>query len=347
MVQIPGIGEVALPAIIEENLLFLAGGILLIIILVLVFWYLKNKKNKVEGFPRVAHSQMREQQNQAVVNPPANPVQTLTPQTTTQSTAASNPTVALTTPKTDSVSESSPTVFSPQKPVPVPKKPASKPRRLRRFDRRGGNFESAQDSAREDDFAGLLDSSRSPSRSGSGREGDMDVLAQDVFEQSEREKKTQAELDELRKKLGLPGSATTPKPQAESAPPDRHHARWRDRRTGKESIPAKESHETATPPSNSSAQLEELKKMDFKDLLSDTEKKDGKSGEDELKELEGETAIDEDGPQPCPNCQKETDKVFFCPECGTGFCKNCASAFKKQGNDELYQCPNCQTFVKK
>jgi len=40
----------------------------------------------------------------------------------------------------------------------------------------------------------------------------------------------------------------------------------------------------------------------------------------------------------CPNCKKETERVLYCPNCGTAFCENCS---KKQG--EYYLCPKCGT----
>lgn len=43
----------------------------------------------------------------------------------------------------------------------------------------------------------------------------------------------------------------------------------------------------------------------------------------------------------CPNCKKKTEKIIYCPKCGTAFCLNCA---KKVGNDKV--CPKCQTKIK-
>ncbi len=43
----------------------------------------------------------------------------------------------------------------------------------------------------------------------------------------------------------------------------------------------------------------------------------------------------------CPNCKKKTEKIIYCPKCGTAFCLNC---IKKQGNDKV--CPKCQTKIK-
>lgn len=208
-----------------------------------------------------------------------------------------------------------------------------------------------------------------------GKEGsDLELLAGDLAEQNERDEKAKKELEELRKKLGMPPTRieearTSPVPPLREEnveqPGDRRHERWREKREAKVEQPrpvrehgkrGRETGATTAPAlqqtSESESQLEQLKKMEFKDLLKESEEAKGeKSEEEELKELEGEEGEEslegnEDGPQKCPNCKRLTEKILYCPECGTGFCKQCAKSFKKQVNDEFYQCPGCEAYVK-
>ncbi len=204
---------------------------------------------------------------------------------------------------------------------------------------------------------------------------DLELLAGDLAEQNERDEKAKKELEELRKKLGMAPTTeempTGPVPalqeEASEQSGDKRHGRWRERREEKpEAKPpqqrrehgrrAKQASASTAPafqqPTESESQLEQLKKMEFKDLLKESDEAKGeKSEEEELKELEGEEgeeplAGDEEGPQKCPNCKRTTEKILYCPECGTGFCSQCAKSFKKQGNDEFYQCPSCEAYVK-
>lgn len=48
--------------------------------------------------------------------------------------------------------------------------------------------------------------------------------------------------------------------------------------------------------------------------------------------------IELDDKEECPNCKKDTDKILYCPNCGTAFCDKCS---KKQGDS--YLCPKCGT----
>ncbi len=201
---------------------------------------------------------------------------------------------------------------------------------------------------------------------------DLELLAGDLAEQNERDEKAKKELEELRKKLGMaptteemPASPVPALQEESEQPGERRHERWREQREAKPEQPrpvrghgrrAKQTSASTAPafqqPTESESQLEQLKKMEFKDLLKESnEAKGEKSEEEELKELEGEEggeplAGEEEGPQKCPNCKRTTEKVLYCPECGTGFCKQCAKSFKKQGNDEFYQCPGCEAYVK-
>lgn len=209
---------------------------------------------------------------------------------------------------------------------------------------------------------------------------ELDVLAADIADQSEREEKTEKELEELRHRLDA-GSSVQEKglaaaPQPVSPPAEHRHGRWRDKkpeatpqasapapappaservhgRRAHGAMPASRAPGAVLPPSESQAELDALKKMNFKDLLKENKKeKEPQGTEDELKELQGseneelsETEGENSGK--CPNCGTETEEVFFCPECGTGFCAHCAKAFKKEGNQEYYQCPSCEAYVKK
>lgn len=48
----------------------------------------------------------------------------------------------------------------------------------------------------------------------------------------------------------------------------------------------------------------------------------------------------------CPNCKTPTNDLVFCPECGTGFCPNCAKQAKKVGDRIHYTCPSCNYELK-
>lgn len=205
---------------------------------------------------------------------------------------------------------------------------------------------------------------------------DLELLAGDLAEQNERDEKAKKELEELRKKLGMPPTAeeirASPVPplrEEPEQPGERRHERWREKREEKTEAkqpPQRREHGRGArqsgsgagtapivqQPTESETQLEQLKKMEFKDLLKESEEAKGeKSEEDELKELEGEEGEEsleggEEGAQKCPNCKRLAEKILYCPECGTGFCKQCAKSFKKQGNGEFYQCPGCEAYVK-
>lgn len=206
---------------------------------------------------------------------------------------------------------------------------------------------------------------------------ELETLAEDLAEQSDREEEAKKELEELRKKLGAPPSSEESiQPSREFAEPiqeqgeERRHGRWReqrgtrqpekrepagrDRRSGRRERSAGPAASGPAQSSESENQLEELKKMEFRDLLKESEETgEKKSDEEELKELEGEEGSGElfseenEGPVPCPNCKRKTEKIVYCPECGTAFCSQCAKAFKKQANAESCQCPSCETYVKK
>lgn len=201
------------------------------------------------------------------------------------------------------------------------------------------------------------------------KQDDLESLAEDLADQNEREERAKKELEELRKKLGMPKNRAEelPFPSVSSLPEapfeqpaGRRHGRWREQRAEKKESEGGRRGERGKAaasqsfqrPTESEAQLEQLKKMGFKDLLKETNEARGeKSEEEELKELEGEEGEEslegaEEGPKKCPNCKRQTDRILYCPECGTGFCKQCAKSFKKQGNNEFYQCPNCEAYVK-
>lgn len=43
----------------------------------------------------------------------------------------------------------------------------------------------------------------------------------------------------------------------------------------------------------------------------------------------------------CPHCQVKTDTIVYCPNCGNGFCPNCAKSAKSEGDRTNYTCPIC------
>jgi hypothetical protein len=256
--------------------------------------------------------------------------------------------------------------LSPEQPVSVATRIASKEKSLEIANQLKGS------SAFPANKQATASASRRHSASTAPREDELESLAEDLAGQNEREEKAKQELEELRKKLGiLPTTETEnqnpsaqgfaqPVPSEEAS--ERRHQRWRDRvPPGKKPEPQqhgrRERGKTAVPqsfqqPSESENQLEELKKMEFKDLLKESESGEEKEGEEELKELEngemgGESLPEEEeGPTKCPNCKRMTEKILYCPECGTGFCKQCATSFKKQGTEEYYQCTQCGAYVK-
>jgi len=59
------------------------------------------------------------------------------------------------------------------------------------------------------------------------------------------------------------------------------------------------------------------------------------TGDLDLKEMKGMGEV-------CPNCKKESEKIIYCPKCGTAYCENCAKS--KQGNE--YTCPKCGAKTK-
>jgi hypothetical protein len=70
---------------------------------------------------------------------------------------------------------------------------------------------------------------------------------------------------------------------------------------------------------------------------------DSNSGGEDISSIEdikddnmGGMELDES--EECPNCKKDTDKIMYCPNCGTAFCNKCS---KKQGDS--YLCPKCGT----
>ena len=61
-------------------------------------------------------------------------------------------------------------------------------------------------------------------------------------------------------------------------------------------------------------------------------------GEENTREGEEEEL---DKKQKCPNCKKGTEKIIYCPKCGTAFCENCA---KKEAGQIV--CPKCGQKIK-
>ncbi|MBU0635626.1 hypothetical protein KKE06_01220 [Candidatus Micrarchaeota archaeon] len=227
------------------------------------------------------------------------------------------------------------------------------PRRLKRFERKGET--SPQKEYFNDPYAELyterdassfgtvLHDLKKESRHGKDHAtNELDTLAQNITDQTTREQKKQKELEELKTKLGrLSGEGNE-----ETGYSSRKHGRFRDRYKKEEIIENPKPAES----SDSQAQLDKLKQMEFKELLG--EKKEGTEDSElgEIEELEkiekGETPSKKEETQKCPNCQKETDQILYCHECGTGFCSSCASSFKKQDSQTYYTCPTCQTKVK-
>ena len=114
---------------------------------------------------------------------------------------------------------------------------------------------------------------------------ELDELAGDVTDQSERDEKAKLALDELRAKLNPQAQSKSDEElqtQHAQESTERHHARWRDKKEGvpeqKTQVPLRshgrnrpttqaQSGQKGAAPSETQAQLEQLKKMEFKHLL--------------------------------------------------------------------------------
>lgn len=210
-------------------------------------------------------------------------------------------------------------------------------------------------------------------RKGSGRQpsGDgMEVLAENLAEEGQKEAEQQKEIEELKRKLGVVPKGNAPATETAPAVKEHgHHARWRERTQGKNEEPPVSGTSAAAPSATAETQSE-LQKMDFKDLLGEgktKKKKQTASNEEDEESLEGldtdlnglsdseeddldamdenKDALDE-AMDKCPNCKKDSAPILFCPQCGTGFCPECAASYKKQGSEDFYTCPKCGTAVK-
>jgi len=70
---------------------------------------------------------------------------------------------------------------------------------------------------------------------------------------------------------------------------------------------------------------------------------DGEEGFDskETTELDSIKELSLEDESICPNCKKPTEKIIYCPKCGTAFCLNC---IKTIGNEKF--CPKCGVKIK-
>ena len=101
---------------------------------------------------------------------------------------------------------------------------------------------------------------------------------------------------------------------------------------------------------------EEIKGMSVEDLFSSDKKEKGNAGFGDLEKIDGDEFSLEGlkgmGEKPsasskCPKCGAETERVVFCPECGTAFCEKCAKKVEVQGNVKTFVCPSCGKKIKK
>jgi len=84
---------------------------------------------------------------------------------------------------------------------------------------------------------------------------------------------------------------------------------------------------------------EEAKEGEFDLGLGDSKEEGGELGE--LEEIEGKDNLGVEDSETCPNCKKETDKIIYCPKCGTAFCGKCSK--KDTGG---FACPKCGAKIK-
>ncbi|MDD5148822.1 MAG: hypothetical protein PHH08_05155 [Candidatus ainarchaeum sp.] len=112
-------------------------------------------------------------------------------------------------------------------------------------------------------------------------------------------------------------------------------------------------------PAQQEKQKENLKGLEIKDFLkedSDELKEFKEGGEEEpLEEDSGEEGNfdlsglgKEESPdeEKCPNCKRTAEEVLFCPECGAGFCEQCAKT-ERIGSEKKIVCPKCGKTIKK
>lgn len=341
---------------------WIVAAIIIVILLVIIYFvFLKNKKQK-EPMPRVPHP-MHDLHHPEPI-PPAAPAgstgsiqQTVnsmikktgekSPSPYTPGNSTTNPPVSQNAAAASFDQPVSKTSF---KPAPIPISSSSGktervPRRLARFERQ----------EREDTGA----SPASRKRGKADRQiPDIDVLAEAIAQDVARSDAVEREMQELQKRLAKGQTESHSFPDrfaanspvaAEPATQSRHGHRFQKQSDAKKP----EGSEPSSPSTASVDALSQVEKMDFKDLFENKETKSKKNKdeldemESELKGLGGDEPSESDGEmEKCPSCKKETEKVLYCPECGNAFCKNCAAAFKRKGNDNYLVCPKCQTEVK-
>ncbi|MFH0955351.1 MAG: hypothetical protein V1777_04580 [Candidatus Micrarchaeota archaeon] len=342
----------------SENTLLIVGIAAVIILLIIVYFFVLRKRKNREPVPRVPHPPRARGTAEPTENISSFGTRIGSDATVRQvvdAMATGQPVAGQTQPAVSPVSNQNKQAPI-ENPLPqVPKKQEKMPRRMKRFERR-------ENAAGENAFRGY--SSAVPARHGRSEEQipDLDVLAENIAEDAQRSEAVDREMQELQKRLGkMPNPNSSAATAVSSAgtnaqvgsgetPSQRHHSR----RMQKQAETQKEESSSPAVPTASMDALSKVQNMDFKDLFENKEGKNKKKKnelddvESDLQELGGD-ADDKDGdgePETCPSCRKETEKVLYCPECGNAFCKNCAAAFKRKGNDSYLVCPKCQTEVK-
>lgn len=173
---------------------------------------------------------------------------------------------------------------------------------------------------------------------------EYEQIVESIFSQLQEEEKKEKQKTETKKQK------EREKKEAEKQKQREEQKKRREERKKKK---YGEEEEQQLPPEETKP-LVSLEDLDVKEMLSK------QSLEDESDNLEDLVGTEEDAGEElelkeipaekennCPNCNKKTEKKFFCPKCGNPFCSDCAKSVKQVGKQTEYECPKCGNKMKK